>query len=155
MTYYDAFIAKWATLSGTTQEKLAAVNSEMVAGPRVNLPVSSVTAYLLAGLKLAKLIAYAETPPAGALADSLTAAQNLVAFFKLPTPPDFKMSDPNVYAVCSAALNALAADPLTGITATDAANLLAMSATQIPWWESAGYPSIFSESDLVAAGGLN
>jgi len=33
MAYYDALIAKWATLSGTTAQKLAAVNAATVAAP--------------------------------------------------------------------------------------------------------------------------
>jgi hypothetical protein len=46
MAYYDALIAKWATLSGTTQAKLAAINALTVPGPSQPIPVLQVMTYL-------------------------------------------------------------------------------------------------------------
>ena len=68
MAYYDALIAKWATLpSGdTTAQKLAALNALTVAGPIVDVSVSAVVGYLGLNGKLSGLIKYAANPPATA-----------------------------------------------------------------------------------------
>lgn len=154
MSYYDALIAKWATLTGSTDEKLAAINSEMVDGPKQDVPVSAITGYLALNLKLAPLIAYADSPPAGAIAGSTLCARNLVAVFRLPQPPAFGTSDPTTYDALSAALDAIIADPLSGLTQADGVALMALADTQILWREANGYSTPISVYDLQQAGGL-
>lgn len=154
MAYYDALVAKWATLTGTTAEKLAAVNALTVAGPNIDVPASEVIGYLALNGKLSALQAYAASPPSGATAGAVTAAKELIALFSLPTFATFQMSNSIVYGGVSQFLGALASDPASGVTSQDEASLLAMAATALPWWQSAGYTSPINENDLAAAGGL-
>jgi len=45
MAQYDALIEKWATLSGTIAQKLAALNALTTPGPIVDVPVGDVCGY--------------------------------------------------------------------------------------------------------------
>jgi hypothetical protein len=63
MAYYDALSAKWATLQGTAAEKLAAVNGETVAGPRVDVQVSTVFGRLLLTGAYWNLAGFAQAAP--------------------------------------------------------------------------------------------
>ncbi len=155
MAYYDALIAKWATLSGSSNEKLAAINALTVDGPKVDVPISEIVGYLALSGKLAGLQTYAANPPSGANASALVAARELVALIASPNAPAFHMSDPSVYTTVQGFLSALVGDVVTGITATDQAALLGLAATTIPWWQSAGYASPVGMGDLAAAGRLS
>lgn len=152
MAYYDALVDKWATLAGTTDERLAALNAEMVDGPKAAVDISAVTGYLATNLKLAALMSYADDPPVGADEAAVASAKNLVALFRLPQPPAFRTDLPPVYAVVEASLSALAADPLSGVTAEDADALMALANTRIPWWQAAGYPEPINGTNLIQAG---
>lgn len=154
MAYYTALINEWATLpSGdTTAQKLAAINAMTVAGPNQDVSISSVVAYLGLNGKLPGLIKYAESPPATAAG---VAGASLVALFNMPNAPGFQTSNSTVYGTLSTMLNALAGDSNSGITSTDVTNLLALASTTIPWWQSNGYSSSFTQADLDAAGGLS
>lgn len=154
MAYYDALIQKWSTLTGATDEKIAAINAEMVDGPMQDVTVSAITGYLALNLKLAPLIDYAEHPPSGAVPSSLIAARNLVAVFRLPQPPAFGTSNSAIYAALGAALDAIIADPLSGLTQADGVALMALADTSVNWWRANGYSSPVGHSDLEAAGGL-
>lgn len=62
MAYYDALIAKWGTLSGTTAAKLTAVNALTVASPQpavllINKVVNAIVAADLIGLTTNQLLA--------------------------------------------------------------------------------------------------
>lgn len=151
MAYYDALKTEWALQSGTTAQKLAAVNAATVAGPNVDVPVQSVLAYLALNLKLAGLQTYAS---GAGTTTGVLAARELVALFNMPTFTTFQMSNPTVYAQMQVFLQALAADANSGIVSADETALLALAATTIPWWQSAGYGAPISNNDLVAAGGL-
>jgi hypothetical protein len=155
MAYYDALIARWATLSGTTAQKLGTINGLTVDGPTVDVPISAVVAYLALSGKLAALQSYAGNPPEGANAEALIAARELVALIGSPNAPPFRMSDSTVYSTVQGFLSALVADAATGITSDNQAALLALAATTIAWWKSAGYASSISQGDLDAAGGLS
>ena len=154
MAYYDALVARWATLAGTAAQKLAAINAETVAGPNADVAVSAVVATLALSGKLAGLQTYAQSPPANAVAQAVTAARELVALMSSPNAPAFRMSDPSVYTTVQGFLSALVADVATGITADNQSALLALAATTIPWWTANGYASPISQGDLDAAGGL-
>lgn len=154
MAYYDALVAQWATVTGTTAQKLAAINAQTIAGPKVDVPISSVIAYLALNGKLATLQAYGASPPATANAQALIAARELVALMTSPNAPPFRMSESSVFSAVQGFLQALTADAATGVTAADQSALLALANTTIPWWQSAGYASPISQGDLEAAGGL-
>jgi hypothetical protein len=164
MAYYDALVAKWATLSGTTAQKLAAINALTVAGPIVDVRVSAVVGYLGVNAKMSGLQSYAANAVAGqngATTTSVIAARELVAIMNCPNAPAFQMSNPTIYAAMETMLEALVADSTSGITAGDQAALLALAATSIPWWSApvaqggGGLSGPISEADLEAAGGLS
>jgi hypothetical protein len=159
MAYYDALVAQWATLPAgdTTAQKLAAINAMTVAGPNVDVKVSAVVGYLGVNAKMSGLQKYAATAVAGtgnATAESVMAANELVAIMNCPNAPDFQMSNTAVYAAMAGMLAALVSDSASGITSSDQAALLALAATTTPWWKSNGYSSPFNSNDLVAAGNL-
>jgi hypothetical protein len=68
MAYYDALIAKWATLSGTTQAKLAAINALTVPGPSQPIPLLQVMTYLRTNNLWMVIKAAAATSPGAAAA---------------------------------------------------------------------------------------
>jgi hypothetical protein len=168
---YTALMAAWAStalptgVSGTplssgmtTAQKLAAVNGWTVAGPAVDVQVSSVVGYLGLNAKLSVLQTYATTAVAGtngATTQSVTAARELMAIIDCPNAPSFQMSSAEVYSTIQGMLSALEGDSNSGITGSDATALLGLSASTEPWWQAAGYTSPFNSNDLAAAGGLS
>lgn len=154
MAYYDALVAQWTTLGGTTTEKLAAINTLTQDAPKVDVSISAVVAYLALRGKLATLQAYAANPPGNVNAQALIAARELTALIASPNAPPFRMSDATVYAAIQNFLAALASDNATGLTADDPPALLALAAAKIPWWQAHGYSSPITQGDLDAAGGL-
>jgi hypothetical protein len=155
--YYVALQTQWATLTGTTAAKLAAINALTVAGPNVDVSVSSVVAYLALNAKLSTLQNYAQTAVAGtgsATIQSVMAARELIALIGCPNAPSFGTSVLAVYTVLSGMLAALVSDPNTGLVSADQTALLALAATTIPWWQANGYAGPFTAPDLVNAGGL-
>jgi hypothetical protein len=167
--FYAALAAAWnaattppdgvtgATLAGlTTDQKIAAVNGWTVAGPTRDVPVKIVSGYLLANLKMASLLNYVDSTPVGANPAAHLVAQNLIAALtRVSQPPDFGVSDPAILAGLTSALETLVADPLCGLNSDDAAALLALARTKIPWWQSVGLTSPINTADLQAAGGLS
>jgi hypothetical protein len=154
MAYYDALIAKWATLTGTTGDKLAALNALTVPGPIIDVPISAVVSYLALSGKLFGLSAYASAPPAGSNSTAIVAAKELVSLIASPNAGPFRMSIPSVYSGVHTFLDALVADPNTGITSADEASILALAQPLIPWWKANGYPGALNQYDLQAAGDL-
>ncbi len=152
MAYYDALVAEWATLTGTTADKLAAIDALTVAGPNVDVAPAAIVAYLALAGKLAALLKYAAAPPASAAG---VAAANLAAVLAMGSnAPSFAMSQPGVYAQMDAMRGARAGAAASGLSAAAAAALLALAATTTPWWRAAGYSSPIGAGDLAAAGGL-
>lgn len=151
MAYYDALKQQWATLpsTDTTAQKLAAMNALTVAGPNVDVPISSAVGYLGLNAKLATLMKYAANPPATAAG---IAGAELVAVMNCPNAPAFGTSNPTTYATLQEMLNLLAGDAASGITSTDVTNLLGLAATTIPWWRANGYPRPVDMGDVQAAG---
>ena len=154
MTDYSLLIALWPSLTGTTAQKLAAVNAMTEPGPNVDVQTSSVFAYLALVGKLAKLKAYAEAPPNGANATAVMAAQQLMTLPAVGVMT-IEMSRPNVYAVVSAWLGSFVADTAnTSITSDDVSMMLSLATPTVPWWQANSYTSPISQNDLDAAGGL-
>jgi hypothetical protein len=160
MAYYDALIAQWASLPAgdSTAQKLAAVNAMTVAGPNIDVAVSSVVGYLALNGKLSVLQKYAANPPA---TEAGIAGAELVALLMCPNAPAFRMSDGTTYAAVSAFLNALAGDGNSGIAANDVTALLALATgPMVTWCHANGYPdAALGGGGLtmidVAAAGLN
>lgn len=153
MAYYDALKTQWAGLSGTTAQKLAAINAMTVAGPSQNVAPSAIVAYLALNLKLAPLLKYAANAPA---TEAGACAEELAAILQMGSnAPTFETSNPAVLATVTGMLQAISADSASGLTASDVTALLALAATTVPWWQANGYTSPFSQADLDAAGGLS
>lgn len=152
MAYYDAFAAQWATLTGTTDQKLSSINALTVAGPLKDVPASSVIGYLALNAKLSGLLAYAASPPANSPPAAVVVAKELSAMLNMPSFTTFYLSNPQVAAALQLFLSTLASDPNTGLTAADSTALLALGNTTLPWWQSAGYQRAFDLGDVAAAG---
>ena len=107
----------------------------------VDVPVQSVAAYLGLQGKLAAFIAWAATPPTGASAASVKAAQELAFALQHPaTFPIFAMSSPTVVSLMTTWLTALVAPgtAITGpITSTDQTAILALGSATVPVWQPA------------------
>lgn len=162
MTDYTKLVAKWSTLSGTTAEKLAALNAEMVTtSAHRDVPVSTVVGkLLLSGSYLLMQVFAATTPTQSAAHDNaLMATKMLMAVVTVPNAPTFQMSDPTTFAQVTGMMNAIVAYETetpgsTGFTSSVRDELLALANIDVPWWQANGYTSSFNENDLEAAGGL-
>lgn len=148
MAYYDALISKWGTLSGTTQQKLAAINALTVAAPNAPVPISAVMAYLRENnLWLSIKAAAAAGSSQGAVA-ALDLNQDL-----RQTTIDFSLT------LVGLMLADLVSHGLLSQAQSDA--LASMGTPQIPWWSTpvdhggGGLSSKVSVDDLQAAGGLS
>jgi hypothetical protein len=165
---YGALIAAWGSptqlpagvtgtlLNGLSQAlKIAAVNGWTVAGPTQDVSGGAVLGYLALSGKLASLETYAGSPPTGSITgfpQAVMAAKQLITLLSYPSFTGFQTSNTTVYATVSNFLSLLAADAASGITSTDVAALLSLTATTIPWWQSVGLTSPISAGDLAAAG---
>ncbi len=142
MAYYDALVAKWGTLSGTTAQKLAAVNALMVTG-------SVPTLFRVSGSAILDCLNFAEF-------NALTAAQQstLLQICAMPGLLLGGSASPLVGPMfVSYYAGKLAGPTITALTA------LAQGAV-VPWWQSSvangggGLAGPVSAGDLVAAGNL-
>jgi hypothetical protein len=137
MAYYDALIAKWATLTpGTTAAKLAQLNAMTVSG-------SVPTSFYVTGNQLLNCINYAEFKV-------LTAQQqsNILAVCRVPGQL-LGGSANTAFIVDGMILDYF---PVAGPTIA-ALTALAQATVQ-PWWLANGYTSPFTQPDLTAAGNL-
>lgn len=150
MAYYDALIAKWATLTGATAEKLAAINALTVAGPTVTVSRGDIRQHFdnmvdANGAPVWEDIE-AHKGDTSALGVACRAALRL-----RDAPGDYPPVDVNA-VMFQQQLAALVTG--TVLTQAQSDSTTALGATQIPWWQSAGYSSPINGNDLVAAGGL-
>jgi hypothetical protein len=159
MSYYDALVAKWASLSGTTAEKLTQVNTLTVPGPSVEVPVSAVVGYLMLSGKFSGFMTYA-AGSSFATPQAQVAAKELAAVINCPNAPDFAMGNATAAAVLTAFINAVVADPASGLTAQDQTAILALATPPTPWCTApvalggAALGGVVTEADLGPAGGL-
>lgn len=161
MAYYDALRSEWATLSGATAAKLAALAALTAPGPNVDVTVPEIVGALLLSGAYLPLMAFAQGAANGdATHDAaLAAAKTLAAIVTVPNAPTLKMSDPATCAAIEAMADAVLAEETaapgsTGFTLSVRDGLMALAATTVPWWRANGYSSPVSQSDLDAAGGL-
>lgn len=139
MSYYDALVAKWATLaSTTTAAKLNEINTSTITG---QIP----TSFYTSGDQILNAINYPEFK-------ALTAAQQTNLLLMLATPGQLLGGSATTTHMVSGMIvdYFLVSGPNTiaGLTA------LARGAV-VPWWQSAGYSSPIGLPDLTAAGGLS
>lgn len=162
MAYYDALIAKWATLgAGNTATKLATINAAVVAGVNIDVPISVVVGKLMLSGAYLSLAAFAAGSPNsnGTHDTALACAKMLFVLITAPNAPAFNMSDPATYTTVKGMMDAILAQETaspgsTGFTQAVHDALLALTGTTIPWWQANGYTSPFNANDLAAAGGL-
>lgn len=139
MAYYDRLKTKWADLSGTTQEKIAAINTLTVPGPDKLVAIADIMTYLRTyNLWLPIKAAAGTNPAAAAVVDIEEDLRANTIDFSLP--------------IVSQLLAALVQTNL--LSQNHADEITAMKATTQLWWQANGYPSIFNENDLIAAGDL-
>ena len=143
MAYYTALIAKWGTLSGTTQSKLDQINALTVTGA---VP----TTFYCTGTDLLNAINWTEFA-------ALTATQqaNLLAMCQVP----------GLILGGSAQTSHMAAGMIIAyfnVAGVTVANLTALAKAQVtPWWQASvanGGGELrgpVALSDLAAAGGLS
>lgn len=135
MTYYDALVAEWPSLSGTTQEKLDAINTLMVPGPSVPVPVLKVMTYLRTN-NLWMAIKASVSP----------GAQAAVDYNEDPRVQTIDLSLPVVQGM----LADLAAHSL--LTLPQIGEIIALGKTSVTWWAANGYARPFDLGDIEAAG---
>lgn len=137
MAYYDALIAKWATLTpGTAAQKLVQLNAMTVTG-------SVPTSFFITGAQLLNCINWAEF-------NALTQARQTNLLQLCAIPGQLLGGSDNTTFVVDGMI--LAYFSVGGATVA-ALTALAKGAV-LPWWQSNGYTSPISASDLAAAGGL-
>lgn len=136
MAYYDALIAKWATLTpGTTAQKLAQINAVTVTG---SIP----TVFYITGDQLLNCLDYGEFAV-------LTPAQQVNLLQICATPGQLLGGASSFIGGLFVAYYAgkLAGPTIAALTAL-------AKAVVMPWWQANGYMSPISAGDLAAAGGL-
>lgn len=133
MAYYDALVTKWGTLTpGTTTAKLSQINSQTVAGP--------VQRAMLSPSSILNAIVFADL-----------AALTQLQVTQLTLLLQGSQVDASVGTSIRTGIQALFAGKTQTLN-----NLGALVAPfdnpTIPWWQSAGYSSPISQSDLTVAG---
>lgn len=143
MSYHDALVAKWATLSGTTEEKLEAINAATVPGPTVPVSVLQIMTYLRT-LALWLPIKAAQATCVGAAAAVDYNSDSRVQTLDVSLP------------IAQAMLADLKAHAL--LTDEHIAAITAMGKTTLPWWQASvaegggGLSGQVSLNDLTANG---
>ena len=135
--------AAYLVLSPTpaSLEAAAATLNAQTTTVTVPVPIASVAAYLGLVGKLGAIEAFATSPPTGASAQSVAAAQGLWEMIQSPDAfPAFDMPNATVAAEVEAMLAALVS-PGTGVTApidsTDQATILGLASQIVSVWQPA------------------
>ena len=142
MTWTPAQLkAAYSALSPTpaSLEAAATALNAQTTTVTVPVPIASVAAYLGLVGKLGAIEAFATSPPSGASAQAVAAAQGLWEMISSPSAfPPFDMPDATVAAEVEAMLAALVS-PGTGVTApidsTDQATILGLASQTMPVWQ--------------------
>ena len=120
-------------------EAAAATLNAQTTTVTVSVPIMDVAAYLGLVGKLGAIEAFAKTPPSGASAKAVAAAQGLWEMIQSPAAfPPFDMPNPTVAASVEAMLAALVS-PGSGIvgpiTNADQTAILALGSATVPVWQ--------------------
>lgn len=139
---YDALITKWATLTGTTTQKLDVINAAIVTGV---IPAS----FYVTGADIANAINWGELA-----ALTATARADLLSMCAIPGP--LLGGSANTTRLVPGMIIA----NFTGGSQTIAGLVALAKAATTPWWQApvaaggGGLSSPVTGNDLVAAGGL-
>ncbi len=144
----------WAGLTGTTEQKLVALNNTQVPGPPVDVAQSLVQVVCARNGLLATLPSYANSPPAGAIPQAVVAAQYLVVILTDPNQKTITTSQAPVLSAVQSLLEALVSDPLSGVQQSVANQLMALVQPLVPWWQVNGFSGPVGVLDLISAGYL-
>ena len=122
-------------------EAAAATLNAQTTTVTVPVPIADVAAYLGLVGKLGAIETFAKSPPSGASAQAVAAAQGLWEMISSPAAfPPFDMPNATVGASVEAMITALVS-PGTGITgpidSTDQATILGLAAQSVPVWQPA------------------
>jgi hypothetical protein len=153
MAYYDALIAKWPTLTpGTVAARLAQLAAITVAVLNQPTTYGAIRKILKTGdnLDWATIYARSRQTPAFPPASATDAA--ILGAIMLVSTTDGDALDPTTGAWTK--FNVLMAN-LAGagdLSAGSTAAIAALITVQVPWWQSNGYSSTISASDVAAAG---
>lgn len=137
MAYYDALKTEWALLSGTTAQKLTAINALTVSG-------SVPTTLYVTGAQLLNCINWTEFA-------ALTAQQQSNLLMLCANPGPLLGGSGNTAFVVDGMILAYFSHAGPTVAALTA---LAQASSQ-PWWQANGYSSPIGSGDLAAAGGLS
>jgi len=122
-----------------TLEDAAATLNAQTTSQATAVPITEVAAYLGLSGKLGGILAFAQSPPSGASASAISAAEGLAFMLEHPqTFPSFDMANPIIAGALTSMLAALVS-PGSGVTApldsTDQATLLALGSETVPTWQ--------------------
>lgn len=134
MAYYDAFIAKWATLTpGTTVAKLTQINAAMANGSAIPMIIPTYRIYNLI-----------DTTEFGALnATNQQLVRDILGMGTVDSSPGTSIRARMIAVFTNA----------SGATRVALAALAATYDTpQILWWKANGYARAFDMGDVTAAG---
>lgn len=132
-TDYTAFKTQWATLTpGTTAQKLAQINAQVVTGAVPTVAYST-------GAQIFNCVVFSEF-------NAITAAQQtqLMQLCAMPGPLLGGSASPFI-APFFGALAAKMPGTIAALTALS-------KAIVTPWWQANGYTAPFNDSDCAAAG---
>lgn len=132
MAYYDLMIAKWATLTGTTDQKLATLNAATAPGPAVSA--------MLTPSQILNAIVFADLAALTQLQVSQLALLLSGGTVDASPGTSIRLGIQALFQGKTATLTALAA-------------LVApFDSPTIPWWQANNYPRPFDMGDVTAAG---
>jgi hypothetical protein len=146
----NALRTTWTTLTGTTAQKLAALNTMKVNGPPQDISTATLGSFLSNNGLLAPITAYLSN---GQNQTALIACNYLNAILASGDPV-IHTSNPANFAAVAQLGPGLLADPATGVTPQLLAGLMALIAPPALWWQVNGFSGAITITDLIAAGNL-
>ena len=142
----------WATLTGTTAQKLATLNAMTVPGAPQDITITTLSNFLTTNNLLAPITAYASRGP-NAVQTALIACNYLIAILSA-TDPTIHTSMPANFAAIKQLGPGLLADPATSVTPQLLAGMMALVTPSATWWSVNGFTGPLTITDLIAAGNL-
>lgn len=140
----------WPTLTGTTAQKLSALNAMKVTGPPQDISIATLQTFLSQNNLLGPITAYLSN---GQNPAALIACNYLNAILAAGDPV-IHTSIPANFAAVSQIGPGLLADAATGVTPQLLAGMMALIAPPALWWQVNGFSSSITITELIAAGNL-
>jgi hypothetical protein len=143
----------WATLSGTTAQKLTAINAMTAPGPPQDIQISTLQDFLTTNNLLTPITAYVSNGGPQSVQSSLIACNYIIAILSA-IDPTIHASIPANFAAIQQLGPGLLADPGTGVTPQSLAAMMALITPPAPWWQVNGFAGPITITELIAAGNL-